>query len=518
MKPIIVDMKDMSDSTEVYNSRPNPFFVYFIYLVLGILIVALCWMYFSKIDISVKSNGIFKSDEDIVDISNGVTGKVEKCNFSEGQYVDKGDILLTLSVDSIDESIKNYEAELENINDRIEILLAYQKSLDGDSSEFEELKNNKYYDEFNNRRLLTDASVSSSNNNISGQKSQYEKTAESIKKNINEYETRIDKLKIVEGCIKSRKNTFNANDSYYSSMVSSYISNYDATKLQYDNQIKEVKNSVTELKKQLKASKDTSVMKELKNDISSAQAKIKTYRKERKKALKNLELQQIAIIEQQLETINTTLLSLQSNLDSAQAQVEALNSTDSEVNENITIMAEKENVASELLTYENKKTECENSLKNFDFQNGKCTITASVSGYISQNTEIKQGSYIQEGTTICQILPQNSSRYYAEIYVGNADIAKMKEGQKVKFEIAAYPSAEYGYFTGVVDSISKDIKVDESSGSAYYLVRVRCEQTTVTNKEGKTGSIINGMACQAKVIVDEENVLEYLLKKIELLD
>lgn len=41
------------------------------------LIVALCWMYFSKIDISVKSNGIFRSDGDIVDISNGVTGKVE---------------------------------------------------------------------------------------------------------------------------------------------------------------------------------------------------------------------------------------------------------------------------------------------------------------------------------------------------------------------------------------------------------------------------------------------------------
>ena len=109
MKPIIVDMKDMSDSTEVYNSRPNPFFVYFIYLLLGMLIVALCWMYFSKIDISVKSNGIFRSDGDIVDISNGVTGKVEKCNFSEGQYVNKGDILLTLSVDSINESIKKYQ-------------------------------------------------------------------------------------------------------------------------------------------------------------------------------------------------------------------------------------------------------------------------------------------------------------------------------------------------------------------------------------------------------------------------
>lgn len=518
MKPIIVDMKDMSDSTEVYNSRPNPFFVYFIYLLLGMLIVALCWMYFSKIDISVKSNGIFRSDGDIVDISNGVTGKVEKCNFSEGQYVNKGDILLTLSVDSINESIKKYQTELENINERIKMLSAYQKSLDGNNSAFEALKSNKYYDEFNNRRLLTYANVSSSDKDVKGQKNQYEKTINSIQNSINEYKMRINKLETVENCIKSRKNTFNVKDSYYSSIVAGYISNYDATKLQYDNQIKEVKNNVTELKKQLKASKDTSVIKELKNNIFSVQTKIKTYQKERKKTLKNLELQQIAAIEQQIETSNTTILSLQSNLDSAQAQVEALNGTDSEINENITILTEKENVASELLTYENKKTECENNLKTFDLQNGKCTVKASVSGHISQNMEIKQGSYVQEGTTICRILPETSSGYYAEVYVGNADIAKMRNGQKVKFEIAAYPSAEYGYFTGVVDSISKDIKVDESSGSAYYLVKVKCEQATVTNKEGKTGSIMNGMACQAKVVVDEENVLEYLLKKIELLD
>ena len=276
MKPIIVDMKDMSDSTEVYNSRPNPFFVYFIYLLLGMLIVALCWMYFSKIDISVKSNGIFRSDGDIVDISNGVTGKVEKCNFSEGQYVNKGDILLTLSVDSINESIKKYQTELENINERIKMLSAYQKSLDGNNSAFEALKSNKYYDEFNNRRLLTYANVSSSDKDVKGQKNQYEKTINSIQNSINEYKMRINKLETVENCIKSRKNTFNVKDSYYSSIVAGYISNYDATKLQYDNQIKEVKNNVTELKKQLKASKDTSVIKELKNNIFSVQTKIKT--------------------------------------------------------------------------------------------------------------------------------------------------------------------------------------------------------------------------------------------------
>ena len=88
----------------------------------------------------------------------------------------------------------------------------------------------------------------------------------------------------------------------------------------------------------------------------------------------------------------------------------------------------------------------------------------------------------------------------------------------MKFEIAAYPSEEYGYFTGRIDSIAKDITVDQSSGSAYYMVKVKCDSVTVQNKEGKTGTVMNGMACQAKVVVEEENVLHYLLKKIDLID
>lgn len=60
MKPIIVDMKDMSESTEVYESKPNRFLVYTIYLIIFILVAAVLWMAFFKMDIVVKSNGIFK--------------------------------------------------------------------------------------------------------------------------------------------------------------------------------------------------------------------------------------------------------------------------------------------------------------------------------------------------------------------------------------------------------------------------------------------------------------------------
>lgn len=102
--------------------------------------------------------------------------------------------------------------------------------------------------------------------------------------------------------------------------------------------------------------------------------------------------------------------------------------------------------------------------------------------------------------------------------MGNADIAKLHAGQEVNFEIAAYPSDEYGYFTGEVTDISKDITVNPNTGEAYYLVKAVCDDIVVKNKDGETATLMNGMACRAKVIVDEENMLRYILQRIDLID
>lgn len=47
---------------------------------------------------------------------------------------------------------------------------------------------------------------------------------------------------------------------------------------------------------------------------------------------------------------------------------------------------------------------------------------------------------------------------------------------------------------------------------------MRSDHMTIKNKEGEEASLVNGMACQAKIVIDEENVLTYLLEKIDLLD
>lgn len=531
MKPIIVDMKEMSDTTEVYEARPNPFLVYFIYLLLFLLVCALGWMYFSDIDIVVKSSGIFRNGETTYEISSAISGKVESCNISEGQLVQEGDVLLTIDGERLIETIQDYESMLDDVNQRIEILKAYQESLAGEEENFRKLTENKYYEKFKNRKKLLQLSVENSGESTESQTKQYETEKGTIEESIYQYETQVSKLEQVKGCIQSRTNIFGAEDSYYSSMVESYISNYNVTSLQYDSQIQEYRKSIETLKKQKKYEQVEEVIAEIGSEnpenvtkegaeeqIETLNGKIQEIESEKSQALKNLELQQLTTIEQQISSRKETLLSLKSNQTSVQAQIDALQESQPKDAEEISVLTEKGKVAGELLTYEDKRTEYENTLKQYNMENGKVNITATNTGYVSLNGEIREGTYLQEGTTICQLLPEKDGEYYADIYVDNSDIAELKEGQQVKFEIAAYPSSEYGFITGEIETIAKDIKVDQTSQNAYYPVKVKCKKTTLVNKEGKIGEVKNGMSCQAKIVVDKKRVLTFLLEKIHLTD
>ena len=359
MKPIIIDIKDMSDSTEVYESRPNPAIIWFIYLLVIILVSAVIWMWFSPVENVVKSNGMFRSVEEPYQVSCGATGTVSKTYVSDGQFVDKGDVLYTVDVSSLGETIKYYQNQLEDIDERLTMLEAYSKSLDGDSGALNAQVNNKYYQEMLNRSKLLKANINSVSSNNATQKKNYK---------------------------------------------------------------------------------------------------------------------------------------------------------------DIYTLTEKNSVASEMLTYQEKKQEYENYLMSYDVMNNNCSIKAGTSGYFYCGQDIRPGTYVQEGVAVGNIYPDKESGYYAEVYVDNADIAKLKTGQDVKLEIGAYPSAEHGYFVGKIESIPKDITVDQGNGNAYYVVRVDCDVVGVLGERGEASPLINGMACQAKVIVDEENVLGYVLRKLDLYD
>lgn len=524
MKPVIVNMKDLSDSTEVYETKPKRFTVYTIYVITIILVVAVLWMSLSKLEIVVKSNGIFRCDEPIYEVSGEIAGKIESCNVTDGQFVNAGDTLLTIKVENLEETIKSYQNELKKCNQRLEMLEVYEKSLDDGSSVLDPYSDNLYYQEFVDKRKLLFVNIDAFGQNTKGEVEIYQQNVDMISDAIEQYENKKEKYEQAKDCIIKRKNTFKKADSYYCSMVDSYISNYNLTASQYDIQIAEYQEQVDKYNKLLKDVKNQKTNEnelssdELKKERDNAEEKVGLLKSEKKQTLSNLELQQISSIEQQIDSIKETITSQEANLKSAELQLQTANDTDVEQTKEIQILTEKGNIAAERLSYQSKVEEYENYLKNYDVQNNQCKVTAKESGYFYFKQDVKQGSYMQEGITIGSIYPDKTDEYYAEIYVENADIAKLQEGQEVKFEIAAYPSSEYGYFTGKIDNIAKDITVDESTGSAYYLVKVACDTTSVCDKDGEQGNIMNGMACQARIVVDEQNVLQYLLRKIDLID
>ena len=408
-------------------------------MILGMLTIALVWACLWKLDIVIKSNGMFKMEDATNVISTQITGKVEKVNINEGMYINEGDTILTIEHKKDNEQLELYEGLLAETDERLEMLNGYMDYLNDKITELEIYKGNSYYQ---------------------GQKDKYNEAI---------------------NCIKNKINSFSEDDTYYYSLIDNYLMSYRTINEKY----KDNESIIT---------------------------------KDGKKALSSLELEHITALQQQITSIEGTELTLRGNLDTAQTELSiAKNGTEKYSNETA-VLTEKNTISTEITNYEVKKKEYVESVKTIKDNINKCDVKAEYSGYVSIITQVEAGQYIQGGTSICEIIPNGINAYYVEVYVPNQDIGMITEGQNVKLEIAAYPASEYGMLVGTVDVVSKDIKVDSSTGSAYYLVKVCCEQTKLYNKEGKSVDVINGMACQAKIITDEQSVIRYVLNKIDLVD
>lgn len=96
MKPIIIKMKDLSESTEIYEKKPNPAIVGFIYILFGILLIGIPWMACSKTDIVTEANGIIFYTSDVSYVTSNHEARIVKRNVTDGQYVTEGTVLFEL--------------------------------------------------------------------------------------------------------------------------------------------------------------------------------------------------------------------------------------------------------------------------------------------------------------------------------------------------------------------------------------------------------------------------------------
>lgn len=530
MNPIVINMEDMSDSTEVYSSRPSPIFAILIWILSGILVIALVWMGLFRIDLVTHADGVIRSGSTTATITNITDGTILSWEAEDGEYVKAGQTIYSVDPSELEKQEKSCVTELEKAEQRLEILGAYYKELDGESGALDKCKENSYYEEFRTKLDAVNISRDMVWADAGTQQSRYQNSLNSIDSSISSLTNQQAKLNQMISDMKNRTNSFSSDEVYYHTAVEGYIDQYNYTANQYDIQIAELKRAQETAEQQtgndgvqtnagtgeepVSSPETGSNMKSV-TDNSNTIAELEN---QKALALSQLETESIASVEQSLSSVQSNLESLKTNRSEAAGNLSALDNGSLELSTDQIVTNEKNTVNTEINTYEGQKKEYEETLEAIRTRIEECDVKAQTDGYLNLSAEKTSGDHVSAGEQIGNIVPDGNGIFRAVIYVENQDIGYVRKGQKIKYEVASYPQAEdYGIFEGEVTSVSKDIKVNSETGMSYYEV-----EATITARgraDGKkTPEFIQGMAVQAKLVTGEESVLKYLLEKIDLED
>jgi HlyD family secretion protein len=620
MKPILININEMSDSREVYESKPNIFLSLFIYLVLAILAIALIWMYFGKIDVVVKSEGMLRPNNQVATVINTYGGTLEAIYVEDGSSVKEGDTLFIVEHGDLLTELKYYEEQLNDTGENMNWLSTYKQSVEdsvnyftntADEEEYylkyqsymvnyKRMENDYYYSNTEREMNLTSVTdqlkllnekfkytqtlktaINKNRNLFTASredqeyytkflkyKSDYEAlnikyasakteidnstTTEGFVNSLEYYNNVLKGLKTLKSSIVKDKSLFDS-ESSYSLQYEEYINkitdlttayeqaeeNYEANKAleglavsEWDVQqskaaMEEAERTIDTYKVNFMNSITTNITEVEKNILDITLSKDNTLSKDKLleqnesdwiAALDNFKLQHIVELDNILNSLTDNIASLEANKQSLELQSEKTIVDTNGIEASLTEYRNKElsNVINSINTYENKKSELETNIDKINSQIDSAIVKATMSGSININIELVEGNTLQSGVEVLSIIPDNNIEYKANTYVSNEDIGKLKEGMKVKFNIYALPNSEYGYLTGTITSISKDLKVDNGSGSAYYLVKAELDNNKLYNSKGQEANLKAGMACQAQIITENKRILIYLLEKIDL--
>jgi membrane fusion protein, peptide pheromone/bacteriocin exporter len=245
MKPIILNINEISDSKEVYESKPNIFLTLFIYLVLGMLMFALIWMYVGHIDVVVKSEGMIRPNNQVGTIVNTYAGTLEAVYVNDGDYVKEGDLLYVIEHKSILTELDYYDNLLKDTEDTIALLNKYKKSIEDGVNYFKNnVQEEEYYLKFEG--YLINYELAKNDSTFSNK--ERELNLKSIIKDLESINDKLIQTEKLKETINKHKNAFtnSGSEREYYNLFLKYISDYNAILKQYDNVKVEIDNSTTE--------------------------------------------------------------------------------------------------------------------------------------------------------------------------------------------------------------------------------------------------------------------------------
>lgn len=507
MKAIIKNMDELSDSKELYESKPHPFFAIFITLVMGTVIAAVIWMYYGEMDIVSKGRGMIRPNEQPSIMRNKTGGVVIYSQLQEGKRVQKGEVLVT--IDAKDLEVKKLQLQ-EVMSEEAEVikhLKVLKNSILDDTSYFTNEGDQVYKQRYlqyvqDMEALRTSQMIDYQSEEIELKQASLNK--ESLKEKIDKAKEEMEQLELLKKSINEGQSAFSSGKSIHSIEFETYL--YERGNLQ--DQLEQAKNEY-ELNKAL--DEEGLVAKEI---LRASKQKVELLNNE-------LEQQQLVLLKQ----IEETLKAQHTIIEEATNQSNQLI-----INEDLLHhkMAKRElaleqfktgelvKIDDQLQELEVKYQSDQRDLEGLQLSIEACSIKAPIEGTLNVIQEVKEGDLLTEGTELGKIIPRGSSVYKVEIFIPNSDIAGLKVGQEIEYQFDALPYREYGKLKGNITNISTDVSQINLEQTSGYWITGSLEATQLYGYKDKPAYLKIGMNCNAYIITEQKKILYYLLEKINL--
>lgn len=136
----------------------------------------------------------------------------------------------------------------------------------------------------------------------------------------------------------------------------------------------------------------------------------------------------------------------------------------------------------------------------------KYLLIAPTDGRIAFSDFIQERQQLHTNQTICYVNPDNS-KYYAEIYIPQFNLGKIKKGQRVLLKFSSYPFEQYGSLYGNINFIST---IPTDSG---YLSKVILTNGLITNYN-RTIQYREGLVAEGEIITENMRLPERLFNSM----
>lgn len=304
MKGIVFDIKDITDSREVMESKEPPKIRWFIYILLIVIAAAIIFACFFEIDEYTTVTGEIKTQKASSSVMAPSNCKLKEICVDEGQTVKFGDVLFVLDADYaeeqkniLDQKLDGYQSDLSNT----ELL---KKCIEDNKNYFKnDNSDSKYYyryEQYKNGVLLSAQEIDNSQLNSSLTTEEKENNLTTTKTSLTDKQNQLSEYKTLLICVKN-DTEYSGKNQIVNASYAEYNTNYNKAVLiseQYKTSYESLSDQYSEQNSQEKI---TSVQVETaKQNSESAYSNMVSYQSAYLSDIRS----QILLIENQLISDN----------------------------------------------------------------------------------------------------------------------------------------------------------------------------------------------------------------------